>query len=152
MSYKTPVGPVEKLQMKLVQAQKAPGVGPVARMIAKSLGVQIPPQTFTESPYLPHRGTIVIHEKTRIGKGVTIFHGVTIGRGNPWEAPADDFSGFVIEDGVTLCAGAAIVSSHGTLTVGKGAVIGANAVLTQSAGPNEVWAGSPARLIKKLEQ
>ena len=33
-----------------------------------------------------------------------------------------------------------------------GSVIGANAVLLQSTGQNEIWAGVPARLIGKREQ
>lgn len=136
--------------MSLVRAQKKSGMGSLVRMVLKLRGVQIPPHTFTEAPHLPHIGPVVIHEKTRIGKGVTIFHNVTMGRSDIWQEPHPSFEGFVIEDGAVLCAGAAIVSGRGTLTIGAGSVIGANAVLTQSTGPNEVWAGSPARLIKKL--
>ncbi len=33
------------------------------------------------------------------------------------------------------------------LTIGAGTVIGANAVLTSSTGPGEIWAGSPARKV-----
>lgn len=136
--------------MSLVRAQKKPGVGPLVRMVLKLRGVQIPPHTFTEAPHLPHIGPVVIHEKTRIGKGVTIFHNVTVGRSDIWQEPHPSFEGFIVEDGATLCAGAVIVSGRGTLTIGAGSVIGANAVLTQSTGPNEVWAGNPARLVKKL--
>ncbi|MEZ5161563.1 MAG: hypothetical protein R2709_12980 [Marmoricola sp.] len=35
------------------------------------------------------------------------------------------------------------------LTIGKGTIIGAGSVLNQSTGPNEVWAGIPARCIRK---
>lgn len=149
-SFRTPVGPVEKLTMSLVQAQKLPMVGPLIRMAVKARGVQIPPHTFTERPHLAHVGTVVVHEKTRFGKNVTLFQGVTIGRGNIWEEPREDFGGFVIEDDVVLCAGAAIVGTKGTLTVGRGTVVGANAVLTQSTGPYEVWAGNPARKVRAL--
>lgn len=31
--------------------------------------------------------------------------------------------------------------------MGAGTVVGANAVLTCSTGPNEIWAGVPARLV-----
>lgn len=147
-NFKTPVGPVEKLTMALVQGQKAPVVGPALRMVVKSRGVQIPPHTFTERPHLPHVGTVVVHEKTRIGRNVTLFHGVTIGRGNIWEEPHEDFGGFVIEDDVVLCANAVVINSHGVLTIGQGTIVAANAVLRQSTGPNEVWAGNPAKRIK----
>lgn len=149
-SFRAPVGPAEKFQMRLVAAQKLPGVGQVARMVVKLMGVHIPPETFTEAPHLPHVGPIVVHGQTRIGKGVTIFHNVTIGRGNIWEEQHPDFDGFVIEDGAVLCAGAAVLGTRGVLTVGRGTVVGANAVLTQSTGQNEVWAGNPARLVRTL--
>lgn len=146
-TFRTPVGPAEKFQMALVQAQKLPGVGPFVRMFVKFRGVQIPPHTFTERPHLPHVGPIVVHEKTRFGKNVTVFHNVTIGRGNVWEEPHPDFAGFEVRDHAVLCAGAVIIGTKGTITVGEGTVIGANAVLTQSTGDWEVWAGSPARKV-----
>jgi len=32
-----------------------------------------------------------------------------------------------------------------TVTIGAGAVVGADAVVTRSIGPGETWAGNPAR-------
>jgi len=37
------------------------------------------------------------------------------------------------------------------LRVGSGTVLGANAVLLQSTGENEIWAGIPARCVGKRE-
>ncbi len=37
------------------------------------------------------------------------------------------------------------------VTVGEEAVIGANAVVTKNVPPGEIWAGNPARFIKKLK-
>jgi len=142
------LGPTEKLQMRLVQAQKLPGVGPFVRMFMKFRGVQIPPHTFTYRPWIAHVGPIVVHEKTRFGKDVTLFHNVTIGRADIWEEPRPDFAGFEIRDGAIICAGAVIVGAKGTVTVGEGTVIGANSVLNQSTGDWEIWAGSPARKVR----
>lgn len=151
-SFQVPVSPVEAIIMRMVQAQKLPGIGAFIRMVLLWMGIQIPPQTFTRRPQLAHIGTFVIHEKVRFASRVTLYHGVTIGRANIWEPAHDDFEGFVIEDGVVLCAGATVLASHGTLTVGEGTVVGANAVLTQSTGPNELWAGSPARKVRDLDR
>ena len=35
------------------------------------------------------------------------------------------------------------------ISIGKGTVVGANAVLTCSTGENEIWAGNPAKMKKK---
>ena len=35
------------------------------------------------------------------------------------------------------------------LTIGDGAVIGGGSVVTKNVGPYEIWAGNPARLIRK---
>lgn len=48
-----------------------------------------------------------------------------------------------------LCAGSRIICSKGLLIVGEGTIIGANAVLTQSTGDYEIWAGVPAVKIGK---
>lgn len=97
---------------------------------------------------LPHQsfGT-VIHPKTSIGNNCTIYQGVTVGRGDIWESsPSQDFNGFIIEDSVVLCAGCKIISSHGTLTIGKNSIVGANAVLTKSVPPNSICTGIPAKI------
>ncbi|MFG2697386.1 serine O-acetyltransferase [Kitasatospora sp. NPDC048407] len=96
-----------------------------------------------------HRGFgTVLHPFTTLGANVTLYNGVTIGRADPW-VPQEESAmrRVVLEDGVVVCAGAKIVCKSGVLTVGAGTVIGANAVLTRSTGPNEIWAGAPARRL-----
>ncbi len=41
------------------------------------------------------------------------------------------------------------VKIKGGVTISTGAVIGMGAVVTHDIGPYEIWAGNPARLIKK---
>jgi serine O-acetyltransferase len=83
---------------------------------------------------------------------VTLYNGVTIGRADPW-VPQEESAmrRVVLEDGVVVCAGAKIVCKAGVLTVGAGTIVGANAVLTRSTGPGEIWAGVPARRVGTRE-
>ena len=65
----------------------------------------------------------------------------------------------VIEEGVRLTVGVRIVThfmnpktgsyDRGQVHVGKGAYIGAGAIVTKDIPSNEVWAGNPARFIRK---
>lgn len=41
------------------------------------------------------------------------------------------------------------LSSGGGITIGDGAVIGAGSIVTKDVGPYEIWAGNPARFIRK---
>ena len=50
--------------------------------------------------------------------------------------------------GASIGAGAVILPG---LTIGAGAMIGAGAVVTTSVPANEVWAGNPARCLRRLE-
>lgn len=82
---------------------------------------------------------VVIHERVRIGKNVMISPCVTIGgRSNIYDVP-------IIEDDVFIGVGAKIL---GNVTIGKGATVGANAVVLDSVPPGSVAVGVPARVIK----
>lgn len=123
-----------------------------AQQILALQGVEIPARVEIGSGFrLLHRGVgTVIHPNTVIGDNVTVFHGVTLGRADAWKPKADSLmEGLEIGDEAVLCAGAKVLCMEGTLRVGRGTVVAANAVLTQSTGVNEVWAGIPARKISQ---
>lgn len=48
-----------------------------------------------------------------------------------------------------MCGLGFALSSGGGVTIGDGAVIGAGSIVTKDVGPYEIWAGNPARFIRK---
>jgi len=91
---------------------------------------------------------VVIHPKTIIGARVGIYPGVTLGRADVYRPiNSSAFDGLVVQDDVILGAGSKVLCERGVLTIGRGTVLGANAVLLTSTGDNEIWAGIPARQV-----
>lgn len=130
---------------------QVPFVKQIARRINLAKGIDIPCSVkLGKGVEFPHNslGT-VIHPFTAIDSGAKIYQNVTIGRGDIWQSydPSNNLS-FLIKEGAILCAGCKVIASHGKLIVGKNTIIAANAVLLESTGDNEVWAGVPARKIK----
>jgi len=135
---------------RLVYARNIPILGRLAYFMLKLLGIEIPrPVKVGEQLELAHGGFgIVIHPQTTIGKRVKIYPGVTLGRADIYRPAAQSgFEGIVVEDDAILCPGAKILCKEGMLHVGRGSVIGANAVLLESTGENEIWAGVPAKRV-----
>ncbi len=135
---------------RLVYARDNRLTGGLAYYLLKLLGVEIPRAVKVgEELELAHGGFgVVIHPETVIGKHVKIYPGVTLGRADIYRpATSSAFKGIVIEDEAILCPGAKILCKEGVLRVGRGSVIGANAVLLESTGENEIWAGMPAKRV-----
>jgi serine O-acetyltransferase len=77
---------------------------------------------------------------------------VILGRADIYRPASESkFSGIIIEDDVILAPGAKVLGKEGTLVVRRGTVVGANAVLLEPTGENEIWAGLPAHCIGKRE-
>lgn len=125
-------------------------MGGLAYYSLKLLGIEIPRSVVVDEDLeLAHGGFgVVIHPKTAIGKRVKIYPGVTLGRADIYRpASKSMFEGIVVEDDVILSPGAKILCKEGILRIGRGSVVGANAVLLESTGENEIWAGIPAHYI-----
>lgn len=135
---------------RLVYLRRSALFGRAAYLLLKLLGVEIPrPVPVGRDFELAHGGVgVVIHSRSVIGDRVKIYPGVTLGRADIHRPMAESrFEGIVIEDDVILAPGAKVLCKSGVLRVGRGSVIGANAVLLESTGENEIWAGMPARCI-----
>ena len=109
---------------------------------------------------------LIIGKFCSIATGVQFMMGGTQGHDYSWIAsyPLDrfdpDFTGYtktppkawkpkgdtIIGNDVWIGAEALIMPG---LKIADGAVIGARATVTKDVGPYEIWAGNPARLIKK---
>jgi serine O-acetyltransferase len=87
---------------------------------------------------IPHPNGIVIHPLAKIGVNCLIHQQVTVGVSRKsLQAP-------VIEGHVDIGAGAKII---GDITIGKHALIGANAVVTKDVPEYAIVAGIPAKII-----
>jgi serine O-acetyltransferase len=139
----------------LVYARYLPFLGRLAYYLLKLLGAEIPCSVKIGPNFILEHGGfgVVIHSRSIIGAGVHIYPGVTLGRADVYRsAEQSKFEKIVIEDDVILAPGAKVLCKEGVLRVGSGTVIGANAVLLQSTGEYETWAGIPARCVGKRPQ
>jgi serine O-acetyltransferase len=139
---------------RLLYARRIPGLGHLAYLLLKLLGIEVPRRVqIGREVTLEHGGFgVVIHPDCEIGDRVKIYPGVTLGRADIYRKfEASEFEGILIEDDVVLAAGAKVLGKQGVLRVGRGTVVGANAVLLESTGPEEIWAGIPARCVGRRE-
>jgi serine O-acetyltransferase len=139
---------------RLVYLRRKPLIGKLAYYLLKLLGAEIPCSVPVGDGFeLAHGGFgTVVHSRTVIGKRVKLYPGVTLGRADIYlPAGQSKFEGIVIEDDVILSPGCKVLCKAGVLRVGRGSVIGANAVLLESTGENEIWAGNPARCVGRRD-
>lgn len=138
------------LPTTLVYVRRWPLLGRMAYYALKLLGVEIPPKVIIGRDFeLAHGGVgVVVHSRSTIGDRVKMYPGVTLGRADIHKPMQQSlFEGIEIEDDVILAPGAKVLCKEGVLKVRRGAVVGANAVLLESTGENEIWVGVPARCV-----
>jgi serine O-acetyltransferase len=107
-------------------------------------GIEIHPGALVgKNLVIDHGMGVVIGETAVIGDDCLIFHGVTLGGkgGQGKRHPT-------IGNHVMLGAGAKLI---GNISIGNGARIGANAVVTRDIPANAVATGIPARIVNGLE-
>jgi serine O-acetyltransferase len=88
---------------------------------------------------------VVVHPQVRIGRNVVIFHHVTLA-GETWIGSPHRI---IVEDNVSIGVGAILIGNNsGNLRIGKGAKIGAGAVVTRDVESNQTVVGVPARPVR----
>jgi serine O-acetyltransferase len=117
-------------------------ISQVARWLT---GIEIHPgATIGKRLLIDHGMGVVIGETAEIGDNVTLYQQVTLG-GVSLDARKRHPT---IEDDVVIGAGAAVL---GPFTVGKGARIGANAVVLRAVEPGVTVVGVPAKPVGPQE-
>ena len=105
-------------------------------------GVEIHPAAkIASGVFIDHGMGVVIGETAEVGKGVVIYQGVTLGGTGKEKGKRHP----TIEEDVVISAGAKVL---GGFTVGKGAKIGAGAVVLKEVPPYATVVGIPARIVK----
>jgi serine O-acetyltransferase len=146
--------PPKDFPTRLVYARSSLLWGRLAYLLLKLLGVELPRGVpVGEGFELAHGGVgVVVHSRSRIGRRVKMYPGVTLGRADIYRPmERSQFEGIIVEDDVILSPGCKVLCKEGVLTVRRGSVVGANAVLLQSTGEDEIWAGAPARCVGRRE-
>ena len=96
---------------------------------------------------IDHGHGVVVGETSIIGDDVTLYQGVTLGGIAPSvnsREQVDQKRHPTLNDGVIVGSGAQVL---GPITIGEGARVGANAVVTRDVPPGVTAAGIPARVI-----
>ncbi len=118
----------------------------IARMISQFArfltGIEIHPAAKIEGGvFIDHGSGVVIGETAEVHKGTVIYQGVTLGGTGKERGKRHP----TIMENVTLSAGAKVL---GGFTVGKGAKIGAGAVVLKEVPPYATVVGIPGRIVR----
>ena len=127
-----------KIKLRLI----ARAVSQLARFFT---GVEIHPAAKIDAGvFIDHGSGVVIGETAEVHKGTVIYQGVTLGGTGKERGKRHP----TVMENVTLSAGAKVL---GGFTVGKGAKIGAGAVVLKEVPPYATVVGVPGRIVRIRE-
>ncbi|MBZ2175578.1 serine O-acetyltransferase [Schnuerera sp. xch1] len=115
----------------------------ISQIARRKTGIEIHPGAkIGKNFFIDHGMGVVIGETAEVGDNVTMYHGVTLGGlgGDPNSKRHP-----TVEDNVMIGSGAKIL---GPITIGRGAKIGANAVVLDDIPPYTTAVGMPAKVVK----
>lgn len=115
------------------------------KRISIKLGFSIPPNVFGPGLCIVHYGTIVVSPHARIGKNCRLHAGVNIG-GKAGFYPIAEARSLSPRLGSDCYIGPG-AKIFGPVILGKGCVVGANAVVNKSFGPESTLVGVPAKEV-----
>jgi serine O-acetyltransferase len=94
-----------------------------------------------------HGWCVLVHPNVEIGEGCNIYNQVVIGGGH--DGPDGPPIRIIIGNRVNIGTGAKVLCKSGTLTIGDGSTIAANAVVLSDVPPNSLAVGIPADSVPK---
>lgn len=116
------------------------------RLACQLAGIELPWRTaIGPGLALTHGRGIVVNVNSRIGRNVTLFHGVTLGQRDSIGKAGTRLTSYpVIEDDVWIGPYAIVVG----VTVGKGSRIAGGAYVYQDVPAYSVVLGNPGKVVK----
>jgi UDP-2-acetamido-3-amino-2,3-dideoxy-glucuronate N-acetyltransferase len=94
---------------------------------------------------------VTVQDNVFIGHNVTFINDryprATIADGNLQTEEDWDVVPTLVEKGASIGSSVTIMCG---VTIGTGAMVGAGSVVTKSVPPGEIWAGNPAKFLKKV--
>ncbi|MCW8956975.1 MAG: serine O-acetyltransferase [Gammaproteobacteria bacterium] len=114
----------------------------VSNLVRWYTGIEIHPGAVIGRRFFIDHGTgVVIGETAEIGDDCTLYHGVTLG-GTTWKKGKRHPT---LGDNVVIGAGAKVL---GPITIGSGARVGSNAVVTKDVPVEAPVVGVPGRVVE----
>jgi serine O-acetyltransferase len=110
----------------------------IFRLLSIFLGSDMPCRDYGDLK-LPHPYGVMIAEDARIGLGCVFYHNVTLGRRDGSPGAPD------VQDEVFIGSNAIVL---GGVCIGRGAIIGAGAVVVTDVPAGATVVGNPARVVR----